>query len=342
MIYSPRRADRAFLTGIEEVKRHGVTVESQALHPYAGLGPLWTSLERARRASADYDVTHLHGAWAGLVGRLSNSGARRCIVYSPHGGAFHPRPGGLYWFGRMGERVLARKTAAYVVASGYEEDRLRQIQGGRAEIVRIPHARSIDPVPEGARSSARTFGVVGRLVPEKRVDLAIDAFDRAARDVDGATLVVVGEGAERASLTEDVARRGLASSVSFMGYVEDKHAIYSSFDVLLVPSDSEAFGLVAAEAQSFGIPTIAADSGGIREIVVDGENGVLLPTRDAASMARAMVDVASDPSKYESLSKNAWAGATRRHAWDAVARDYVALYRRLVRTFEARSGQGEF
>jgi glycosyltransferase involved in cell wall biosynthesis len=107
---------------------------------------------------------------------------------------------------------------------------------------------------------------------------------RAMREVD-ARLVIVGDGS---GAYADAVRNEAGDRVTFTGEVEDARALMSWFDVLAVPSHTEAFGTVAAEALAAGTPVVATRGGGIEEYVVPGRNGDLVIAGDVEGLARAI------------------------------------------------------
>ena len=142
---------------------------------------------------------------------------------------------------------------------------------------------------------------VGRIQPLKAPDVAVQALAQVHRD--DALLVLVG-GASGIDGEAEVERTkqlvfdlGLTDRVRFVR--PQPHHILSSYyraaDVVLVPSRSESFGLVALEAAACGIPVVASAVGGLLNIVHDGVTGLLVEGRDPARFARAIDQVLADP-----------------------------------------------
>jgi D-inositol-3-phosphate glycosyltransferase len=104
---------------------------------------------------------------------------------------------------------------------------------------------------------------------------------------------------------------------------------YSAADVVLVPSRSESFGLVALEAEACGTPVIGAATGGLRYVIQDGQTGFLVEGHDPAEYADRILRLLSDPE----LAANLAAGALLHAAgfsWDATASGIASIYREVL------------
>lgn len=130
--------------------------------------------------------------------------------------------------------------------------------------------------------------IVSRLVKYKRVDLAIDAFNRL-----GYSLVIVGTGRESKRL-----KIKSKSNIKFLGQVSDNKLgyYYQNAKALIMPQE-EDFGIVSVEAQSFGIPVIAYKVGGALDTVIDNKTGVLFDRQNSESLISAIC-------KFEKISFN--------------------------------------
>ncbi len=127
------------------------------------------------------------------------------------------------------------------------------------------------------------FAYVGRVASEKNIDLAVDAFRRVHSAVEGALMVVVGDGPERGRLElkyPDIVFAGMRKG-------EDLARHYASSDVFLFPSTTETFGNVVTEAMSAGLAVVTYDYAAGRELVVDGRSGFLADFDDSSSFVQA-------------------------------------------------------
>ena len=172
---------------------------------------------------------------------------------------------------------------------------------------------------------------VGRIQPLKAPDLAIRTVARMNRD--DVILVIVGgasghDGEDEAQRVRRLAAElGLGDRVRFVP--PRPHHILSSYyraaDVVLVPSRSESFGLVALEAAACGVPVVASAVGGLLNVVHDGVTGVLVDGRDPARYARAISQLLDDPAGTAAMGAAA-AERARHFTWSFTAARLRRLY----------------
>jgi len=235
---------------------------------------------------------------------------------------------------------------AICVSCPEEERQFRRLYGdpaGRIEIVppAVEHAFFAPGDQTGAR---RAVGLpadrpvllfVGRIQPLKAPDIAVQAL--GLLDGPDALLVVVGGasgadgGTETAHLRDLIDMLGLGDRVRFVD--PQPHHILSSYyraaDVVVVPSRSESFGLVALEAAACGTPVVASAVGGLLNIVHDGVTGLLVEGRDPARFARAVREILDDRVLAVAMGEAA-AVRARRFTWSFTAARLRRVYADLV------------
>jgi glycosyltransferase involved in cell wall biosynthesis len=167
----------------------------------------------------------------------------------------------------------------------------------------------------------------------KGLDVLLDSMRYVVKAVPNAVLLVVGEGNLRPqyeSLTRDF---GLQSCVIFARDVPDKRLpdCYAAADVGVVPSKdmSEGFGLTVLEANATGRPCIGSNTGGIPEVLRNEHNGLLVPPKDAQSLAKAIVRLARDDDERVRMGRNGRSVALL-HDWKIVAEETEGLYLKVV------------
>jgi len=140
----------------------------------------------------------------------------------------------------------------------------------------------------------------GRLGPQKDVGTLLEALVR----VPVVTLAIAGDGPERAALERRAVELGLDGRVRFLGSVprDTVLRLFGAADASVLPSAWENFPHTVVEALAVGCPVIATAVGGVPEVVVDGENGLLVPARDAQALAVAITRFFSDDGLREHLA----------------------------------------
>ena len=236
--------------------------------------------------------------------------------------------------------VIARSDCV-VASTPFEfEDLMEHYAADPARLCTSPPGINHDVFRPGDKQEARLWTgltngpivlFVGRIQPLKGVDVAIEALNLLASE--DAQLVIIGgpsgsQGeAEMYRLRELAAGSGLTNRVHFIPPVDRSRlaAFYQAADVVIMPSRSETFGLVAAEAQSCGTPVVAAAVGGLPYIVEEGKSGLLVDGHNPADYAAALDRVLMD----SALSTRLSAGAlehSERFSWDATVSRFLELY----------------
>ncbi len=182
---------------------------------------------------------------------------------------------------------------------------------------------AFDPVKHDKRENRRRFslpedgflvGLVGRIEEAKGQAVALEAF--ATANIPGATLVICGA-PQRKSYWEHLQRRTaelrVEQSVRFLPFTTEIPFLMNAFDLSLLPSRSETFGLVVIEAMAAGVPVIGTDAGGVPEIIRHDENGMLVPPGDSHALAKILRLLREDDRLRERLGRQARRDAAERY-----------------------------
>jgi mannosyltransferase len=147
--------------------------------------------------------------------------------------------------------------------------------------------------------NSRIILVVARVSKWKRHDLALSAFEGAAKVYPDLQLVLVGakdpfEPEWWNYLQKRTVDSNYTERIHWVGHIEDVRPWYRAASILLLPSDSEAFGRVLVEAMACGVPVVGSWKGGIPEIVRNGQDGILVAKREARLWSEAMMTILND------------------------------------------------
>jgi glycosyltransferase involved in cell wall biosynthesis len=273
-----------------------------------------------------FDVVHTHLPQSNTAGRLAAwLAGTPVIVATEHNTYFMKSRAAV-----LMDRVLSFASARLVAVSGAVREFASQQAGIPVDrFVIIPNGIEIDVMPrlDGSQRRAKkaVFGfdaqaavclTVGRLVPQKGIDVLIESADRVRRRFPKAVFVVAGGGQGEGGLRARIAEEGLEGCVHLLGPRSDVHELMEISDILVMPSRWEGLPVAMLEACAHGLPVVASRVGGIPEVIESGITGLLVEPDDPAALAGGILTLLKDP--------------TMRQALGAAARD------RVVERFDAR------
>jgi len=146
----------------------------------------------------------------------------------------------------------------------------------------------------GISQNTVLVGIIARLVEQKGHKYLIDAFFRVREKNSAISLLIVGDGELRKELQQQVKKRGLEKAVIFTGYREDTERILSAIDIFVHSSLWEGFGLSILEAMAMGKAVIATKVSAIPELVIDGETGVLVPSKETDLLSKRILELSEN------------------------------------------------
>jgi N-acetyl-alpha-D-glucosaminyl L-malate synthase BshA len=157
----------------------------------------------------------------------------------------------------------------------------------------------------------------------------VEIFARVLKKTD-ARLVMVGDGSERTSAIYRARCLGVYDRCAFVGKQPRIVDYLCASDVLLLPSETESFGLAALEAMACEVPVIASKVGGLPEVVDDGETGFLAPVGDLDKMAAEAVSLLTNEKMRQAMGRRARESAVSRYDTHKIIPQYVAFYERVL------------
>lgn len=282
--------------------------------------------EAAAVASAGNGPAVVHAHWWVPAGMALPRGVPAVVTCHGSDVRLLARGGAFQWLGR---RTLQRAQVVTTVSRPFAA-----VIRERTGVVVADDA--VQPMPVAAVPRTRSTGgggviVVGRLVAQKRVDLAIRACAELSRRGHATMLTIVGDGAEGESLEALARSLDIAAQVRMLGAVAPAAVpgLFSTADCCLMTAHDEGLGLAAAEAMIQGVPVVACtDGGGVLDVVGTAGGGrVVAP--NAAAIADAVLSIAADPGAAAAAARTGaeWA---RRIDPAAVAKCAISWYERAL------------
>jgi glycosyltransferase involved in cell wall biosynthesis len=319
----------------EQARRLGVDyVEIREQHSFDR--SVWSQL-LAVGQERRVDIVHGHDYKTNLFAWLLARRLRAIPMATSHGWTGHSlRERWLYYPGDR--RILRRMPRVVAVSTDVRNELIRA--GTPSPSVRVL-LNGIDPAAFrrdalrrvrmrselGVGADVKLIGAVGRLEPQKRFDLLLEAFAAVHDDWRATRLVIAGDGSLRDDLEDQARRLGIVDACRFLGHRFDVADLQDAFDVFVQSSDYEGTPNAVLEAMAMETPVVATDAGGTGELAEPGVHALIVPAGDVARLAVALRNVLADPA-------SAWRRAVAARA--RVERDlsFAGRTRRLEEIYE--------
>lgn len=204
------------------------------------------------------------------------------------------------------------------IKNGVTEPKFYTREDARARLCAI--ARTSLP------SGAFLLGTIAELHKNKGLNYAIEAFAKLANENPSLHYFIIGGGEEQEHLGALVESLGLQKRVFLLGFLADAPRFLPAFDVFVLPSLTEALGLVILEAGLAGLPVVASREGGIPEIIDEGRTGILVPAKNPEAIANAISKLQADQALAKRLGETLREHVLKNFSFNQVLVDTVALY----------------
>ncbi len=298
-----------------------------------------------KRALARFrpEVVHTHSGKAGLLGRMAaHSLGVPAIVHTVHGAPFHPyQSGAARAVFRACERYAAVRCDALVSVADAMTDLM--VDAGvapREKFTTVYSGMEVEPLFADATASRRArdrfgyskrhivVGKIARLFHLKGHADVIAAAAIAIRSNPNLRFLFVGDGVLREPLRRQIRQAGLEGYFEFTGLVPPAEipTLLSAMDIVVHTSLREGLARVLPQALIAGKPVISYDIDGAREVVIPDKTGILLPPRDVAGLAAALVHLAADPGLRNRLGACGRAMFTEQFRHENMTAQLRALY----------------
>ncbi|MBU4556712.1 MAG: glycosyltransferase family 4 protein [Actinobacteria bacterium] len=241
---------------------------------------------------------------------------------------------------RVVDMATSKRVDAYVAVSnavsrgmagsGIASERIEVISNG-VDVEALAQAAREIPRPLALPAGNGPLVVcVARLEPVKGVEFFVRAAAMLADSHPQARFAIVGVGSQESRLREIAVAAGLQSRLAFLGDVARVEPLLAAATVVVMPSLSEALGLVALEAGALSRPVVASSVGGLVEVIDDGETGLLVPAADPSALAQAIGTLLAQPDLVRRLGAAARVRVSGHYTLERMIDGYMSLYKRLL------------
>ena len=281
---------------------------------YGRLNPA-SLLDIARVArQTQTDLLHLHGYKACTLGRIVGALLGMPVVLHEHA-VFPTMPPyqklADWLLAPLNDRVVVNCEAVAefcverrsmdpenieIIFNGVPLDEFREVSDSAA-------AEAAEELGIGADTPV--VGTVARLEEQKGITHFLNAVPAVKEECPDVKVLIVGDGILRDALEEEARQLGIADNVIFTGERRDVPRLYKLMDVKVISSIYEGTTLTVFEAMATGTPVVATTVDGVEEVIEDGATGMLVPPKDAASIAEVVTDLLTNPDRARLLSERA-------------------------------------
>src|SRR3954468_1583633 len=294
------------------------------------------------------DIIHAHDphgvAMAALALSISSSaaakGGKLPVLVASRRVDFHLKGNSFSrWKHRQVDCFIAASEAIrrMLIADGVPEERTVTVHEG-IDVEHVAAAPAVNVheaffLPHGAP----VVGNVAALVPHKGQRYLIEAAHRVVQQMPDVRFVILGEGELREQLERQVHEHHLEKHVLLPGFRTDVLGCIKAFDLFVMSSVTEGLGTSLLDAMACARPIVATRAGGIPEIVSHGITGLLVPPRDHAAMAGAIVTLINDKARRLQMGQAGFARVTEKFSVERMISETATVYERVSRLNAVRA-----
>lgn len=291
------------------------------------------------------DLIYVQSSKAGAIGRLANIIFRKPIIYNPHGWAFNmnvsKKKKKIYL---LIEKVLSNFCDCIVCISDQErksallnkictKNKLKVILNGidireyEESIIDCNKLKKQLKIPE----DSLVIGMVGRISSQKAPDTFIKVAAKIKEKIENTFFIIVGDGEDRKSSEALISELGLEESFLVTGWVENPYHYIQLFDIAMLLSRWEGFGLAIAEYMVCKKPIIATNVDAIPNLVVNNKTGLLVEVDNVKEIVKTTLNIINNLEAKENLVKNAEYIVRKNYDVKRVALEHEKLIENIIK-----------
>lgn len=266
------------------------------------------------------DLIYLHSSKGGALGRIASITNKIPIIYNAHGWAFNMDVCKIKRITYvLIEKILAKKTQCIIAISDQEKISALKNKICKEEIIKVIfNGIDVEEYDNMSFNSyeirkkynipidAIVFGMVGRISKQKAADIFIKSAAKIKEKVQNAFFIIVGDGEEREFIEGIVEEFGLEDSVLITGWVDNTYEYISTFDIAMLLSRWEGFGLAIAEYMISQKPIIATNVDAIPNLIEHKINGLLINPDDINACVKNAINLSYDLDLRRKLVYNSY------------------------------------
>lgn len=290
------------------------------------------------------DIVYAHSSKAGAIVRIANIGLKSKCIYNPHGWAFNMRGSKIkQLIYAIIEKIMVPFCDRIICISDYEkksaidmnicsENKIKVIVNGidikkYEEKERGILRREKIGIPE----DAFVIGMVGRISPQKAPDVFIRVAEKIKNVIPNSYFMIVGDGEHRDEIQQYAKEYGFEDKLLITGWVDNSMDYVELFDVAMLISRWEGFGLVLPEYMLSEKPIIATKVDAIPNIIKDNENGILVEVDKVEEIFNAVLEICENRALADKFIKNGLKDVYNFFDVERVAMEHQCMFQEMRR-----------
>lgn len=288
------------------------------------------------------DIVYSHSTKAGGIARIPAKLCGAKVIYNPHGWAFDmdlsKKKKGLFI---LIERILGLITNTVVAISDYEKKiAIENNIIRKKDIIVIENAIDLEIENDkfnaeellleiGWSKENKIIGIVARISEQKSPKTFIDIAEKVLKKLPEARFIMVGDGEQRTIIEQIIEKKGIKDKIYITGWIDDVQKYINIFDIALLTSKWEGFGLVIPEYMLLRKPVIASNVGGIANIIENKRNGILIDNLNAEKFAEAILMILKDENIKDTIVDNAYDLVIEKYDFNRVIKEHEKMFKEL-------------
>lgn len=290
------------------------------------------------------DIVHIHSSKAGILARLAIRKLKIPCVYNAHGWSFSMKCSEakkqIY---ASAEKVCAKYTDMIVNISTYEQNLALEYKVANSQKMTViyngidlnkysrGYSRNEILSKLGIPENAYVIGMVGRITEQKSPQTFISIAKEISNIFENAYFILVGDGDLIEEIQRSIEEKQLKDKVIITGWTNEVAKYISTFDVAILTSKWEGFGLVLAEYMASGKPIVASNVGGIPNVISHNHNGILIEPNDVEGFINAIIKIKEDKTMANMFIENSYIDVKKKFDIKRVVKEHEKLYMKLLK-----------
>lgn len=320
-----------------EMEKLNIKVENlemlREISPQYDINHIWQLRRMIKRINPD--IIYLHSSKAGVLGRIACVGLNKKVIYNSHGWSFTMNGSkNKKRFYAFIEKILAPFASMIINISDYELEAAVNYGLSSKKMITINNGTDLEQYSKYSEKKEYldefVIGFVGRLSEQKNPLFMVDIAIELRKRIDNFIFLVVGDGELLDPFKEYIKIEGLEDHFNVVGWQSEVGEYIQNFDVAIMISKWEGFGLVVTEYMSAKKPVVSVSVGGVSNIIENSYNGVMINDYNAKYFAEAILKLQKDSEYRYMLVNNGYKTVEKKFNIIRVVKEHEHLFEKLL------------